>query len=321
MNRTEHRTSSGNGKGDAGLHWDQVFVVEEQSPRDLGTFLARNLHVPEAEAHDLTDFGSIQVNGRQERDPLRSLDMGDRVHVHWPSGGVCRHYELNPARVLYRDAVLLAYDKEPGIPSQQTPSDGYNNLFAAVRRHLSNEGKSDPYVALHHRLDRETSGVMIFALHDSVNRALGKAFENREVEKEYLAWVAGEPKSSSWICREDISRVGGSYCTVARGKGKWAETHFEVLGAEKNRTLVLARPKTGRTHQIRLHLAAGGLPIIGDTRYGGPRHPNLLLHAWRLTLPHPRLKKKLCITSALDDFYKFPKKYFQTEISPLLECL
>ncbi len=280
--------------------FNQLEVDRAQAGWPLGEFVARNFCLPASEACDLVDFGSVQVDGKQERNPLRRLEQGQRIHVHWPRGGAIRHYELNPLRVVYRDAVLLAYDKERGVPSQQTPYDGYNNLFAAVQRHLgAEEGMSAPYVALHHRLDQETSGIMVFVLDKSANRALGKAFENQRVVKEYLAWIAGKPQALQWTSREDISRLKGRYCAVPRGQGKWAETDFQTLHEEAEKTLVLARPKTGRTHQIRLHLAVSGCPIWGDTPYGGPPHHRLLLHAWRLTLPHPLLKKKITLTAPL----------------------
>lgn len=290
---------------------DESIVAEGMAGSVLDGFLAAHFHLPEEEARDLVDFGSVQVNGKQERNPLRKLQEGDRIRIHWPWGGTRRHYELDADRVIYRDGSLLAYNKEPGIPSQQTPSDGYNNLFAAVQRYVRTERGaskpcSEPYVALHHRLDRETGGIMIFALDPSVNRALGKAFELRKVMKEYLAWAAGKPPSQAWTSREDIGRRGGRYCTVPRGEGKAAETFFQVLHTEKDRTLVLARPRTGRTHQIRLHLAALSMPIVGDALYGGPPHSRLLLHAWRLTLPHPRLNKELCLATPLPDDWLLP---------------
>ncbi len=282
------------------LHFSQLDVERPQGGGSLEDFLSRNLCLPVIQARDLVDFGSVQVDGKQERNPKRRLRHGQRIHVHWPRGGTSRHYELDPSRVVHRDAVLLAYNKERGIPSQQTPYDGYNNVFAAVQRHVrGKEGGSVPYVALHHRLDQETSGIMVFVLDKAANRALGKAFENQKIVKQYLAWIAGEPQSHQWTSRQDIGRFKGRYCTVPRGKGKWAETDFQVLHRSEEKTLVLARPKTGRTHQIRLHLAAGGWPIWGDTLYGGPAHPRLLLHAWRMTLPHPVLEREVTLTAPL----------------------
>lgn len=268
---------------------------------------ARELRMSPDQAVDLIDFGSIQVNERQERDPRRRLEPGDRVRVFWPRGGTNRRYEIRPEHILYRDRALLAYNKEASIPSQQTPSDAYNNLHAAVWRYLVSEGVSKPYVALHHRLDRGTSGVMIFALDRAVNRRLGTAFEQRRVRKEYLAWAAGRPDRETWVSREDIGRGGGRYVACPRGQGKRAETAFQVLVAVEDRALILARPLTGRTHQIRLHLAACGHPVLGDRLYGGPEAPRLCLHAYRLTLDHPATGASLVVTAGLPPDWPFPE--------------
>lgn len=263
--------------------------------------------MPSDQAWDLIDFGSIQVNGLQERNPGRPLHPGDFVQVFWPRNGTKRFYEIRPENILYRDREIFAYNKESSIPSQQTPSDAYNNLYAAVYRHLIAEGVSNPYVALHHRLDKETSGVMIFALDRSANRRLGAGFEQKKIKKEYLAWVMGSPPRDAWVSREDISRVGGRYVACARGQGKPAETAFRVIHATADRTLVLARPLTGRTHQIRLHLVAAGHPVVGDRLYGGPAAPRLYLHAHRLTFSHPATGAHLILTAPLPPDWLFPE--------------
>jgi 23S rRNA pseudouridine1911/1915/1917 synthase len=271
------------------FHW-------RAEPSDVGLslveYLARQLQVAPAQAADLIDFGSVQIQGRQERDPARLLASDQEVTVHVPWLGVRRHYEIQPQRILYQDRFLLAYNKEPGIPSQQTPADAYNNLHAAIIRFLQGSNRH-PYVALHHRLDRETSGVLVFALDRAVNGKLGTAFEQREVTKDYLAWIKGCPREESWVVAQDIGRRAGRYVACPTSTGKPAETVFRVLSRENDRSLVWACPRTGRTHQIRLHLQWCGHPVIGDRLYGGPPAPRLYLHAYRLQLKHPRTEAAL----------------------------
>jgi 23S rRNA pseudouridine1911/1915/1917 synthase len=228
------------------------------------------------------------------------------IRVYWPWKGLRRYYELDPLRITYRDAFLLAYDKEAGIPTQQTPSDAYNNLYAALQRYLEKEGSPDPYVALHHRLDRETSGIILFGVDREVNRRLGNAFQRHQVVKDYLAWVDGTPAEEEWTSSEEIGRKDGRYCTFPKGHGKKAETAFRVLHREADRTLVWARPKTGRTHQIRLHLAAGGLPVLGDRLYGKRDAERLFLHAFRMTLPHPVNRSRLTLTAPVPQEWRLP---------------
>jgi len=274
----------------------------------LGLHVAKALLISSEAAADLIDFGSVQVNGRQERTASRLLIPGDTVQVHWPRGGTVRSYEIDPQRILFQDAVLLAYDKERGIPSQQTPYDAYNNLFEGLQRHLKATGQHPVYVGLHHRLDRETTGVMVFSLEPRANRKLGRAFEARQVVKEYLAWVGGHPGQEAWTREDDIGKKRGRYTTVPKGEGKPAITRFQTLFRGEGSSLVLARPLTGRTHQIRLHLAASGHPILGDRLYGGDPSSLLHLHAHRLKLPHPFSGRQLDLTAPIPPDWPEPRE-------------
>lgn len=275
----------------------------------LSRLLAEHLLILEERAADLIDFGSVYLDGRVERDPSRTLRGGEEIVVNWPRHGTDRHYEIDPARILYRDKYLLAYDKEAGVPSQQTPADAYNNLFAALLRHLAAEGRAPaPYAALHHRLDKETSGVMVFALDRAVNRRLGDSFQERRVVKDYLAWVDGTPALDRWTAAEDICRKEGRYRTCPPGQGKPAQTLCRVVFRAADRALVAARPVTGRTHQIRLHLAARGHPVIGDRLYGKTAADRLYLHALRLRLPHPKLGSELVLNAPVPDQWPEPRE-------------
>lgn len=243
------------------------------------------------EARDLVDFGSVHVSGRVIRDGDHPVRAGEEVRVYWPWSGVRRFYELDPGRILFRDPWILAYDKEAGIPTQPMPSDAYNNVFEAAKRFLAEEGNAQAYVGLHHRLDRETSGVLVMSVSRHANKALGRAFQDQRVKKLYLAWVRGVPDWDRKVVNRDIGREAGRYAAWAHGVGKSAQTVLTIVFRGPGRSLVQAVPKTGRTHQIRLHLACEGFPVLGDRLYGGPdaaqEAPRLLLHAFRLELPHP----------------------------------
>lgn len=273
----------------------------------IAEYLSGELLVAKDLAADVIDFGSVQIEGRRERNPEAIVRVGSEVRVCWPRGGPRRHYEVDPRRIVSRDQYILAYDKEAGVPSQQTPSDAYNNLFAALRRHLETGSPTGRYIALHHRLDRETSGIMLFAVDREANGKLDMAFQQHRVRKEYLAWIAGNPNRDRWVSSEDIGRKGGRYCTVPKGTGKSAETSFEVLHRDGDRTLLRARPRTGRTHQIRLHLAALGTPVLGDLPHGGPRAKRLYLHAFRLTLPHPATGSRLALVAPVPSAWDIPE--------------
>ncbi len=267
----------------------------DENGRELAEAVSGFLGMSKEAAADLVDFGAVQVRGKMERDPSFRLCGGEEIFVAYPSCGTSRFYEIDPSRVIFRDPYLFAYDKEAGIASQQVPFDAYNNVFAALLRFLGAEDKKQCYGALHHRLDRETSGVLLFAIARKANEPLGRAFRERKVKKEYLAWVEGYPQSDFWSEDREIGKVAGKYRAVDTGKGKPARTSFTVLCRKEGRSLVSAVPETGRTHQIRIHLALAHHPVAGDRAYGAKPDRRLYLHARRLTLNHPVSGKLLCL--------------------------
>ena len=178
--------------------------------------------------------------------------------------------------ILYEDRSVLAIDKPPGwmlVPHSWQKTN--RNLQAAV---VSSIGAGDfwarsrgiKFLRHVHRLDGETSGVLLFARSQGAVDSYGRLFESRQMEKTYLAVVHGVPRQKEWICRE---RIGPDLREIGRmqvdpREGKDAETHFKVLQAGTKTSLIEASPITGRTHQIRVHLLAGGHPVVGDELYG-----------------------------------------------------
>jgi 23S rRNA pseudouridine1911/1915/1917 synthase len=287
----------------------QLRVVRgHSSPTRLIDYLAAELGMTRSEAGDLIDFGAVHLDGRRAQHPETLLLDGQDLRVFPPKRGIQRSYELDSRRILYQDKFLLAYDKEPGIPSQETPSDAYNNLFAAIKRYLaSRKPAKPPYAALHHRLDRDTSGVLLVSLHPSANRQLSLAFLRKKITKLYLAWVDGVLPEDFRAVRADICRQNSRYAVCREGLGKPAETLFQRVCQDASRALVLAQPLTGRTHQIRLHLASIGHPVTGDRLYGNdPASGRLLLHAHLLRLHHPVTGELLVIQAPIPPHWPPP---------------
>jgi RluA family pseudouridine synthase len=190
-----------------------------------------------------------------------------------------------PARfqVLLRTDALVAVSKPVGIATIAERDLSVTCLRSELERQLGEK------VFVVHRLDKEVSGLVLFALHAESHRELSMAFERREVKKTYLALVHGRPAWASLLADQPIFAFGSGRMGVDAWRGKASTTELRVLRRGEAHALVEARPITGRRHQIRVHLHAAGHAIAGDLRYGEralqERYPRLMLHSLRIELP------------------------------------
>jgi tRNA pseudouridine32 synthase / 23S rRNA pseudouridine746 synthase len=205
-----------------------------------------------------------------------------------------------PVRILHQDDELLVIDKPSGLLS--APGRGKDKQDSALSRCRQN----NPHALLVHRLDMDTAGVMVLALTAASHRHLSLQFQNRDVGKEYLAWVDGVIAEDSGeidlpLMADWPNRPKQKVDLVA---GKSSLTHWRVLEREDNSTLLLLKPETGRTHQLRLHCEAVGHPILGDRLYGTLESrngaPRLQLQAKRLAFNHPTTAEPLNFLSPGD---------------------
>lgn len=228
--------------------------------------------------------------------------------------------------VLYEDDDLIAVNKPAGVPSQAANPDRPDDVVMRLRAFMAaRDGRPDPYLGVHQRLDRDTSGVLLFTKRPEVNAALARQFEGRTLKKHYLAAVTGWPAHAREVTLDDQLRKGDGgrmevLAFAPRGRSaprragprgpqrpapsrsdaggaQRALTHVRVKTRKDDRALLELRLETGRTHQARVQLAHAGAPIAGDPLYRGALAPRLMLHAAGLELDHPRTGKRLVIRS------------------------
>jgi 23S rRNA pseudouridine1911/1915/1917 synthase len=182
----------------------------------------------------------------------------------------------------YRDRWLLVVDKPAGLPTQPARKGPTDSVYTRLQAR-------EEHVALHHRLDAAASGLLLFALHPDANRGLAEGFRSHAIERTYAAVADGWVETTTWSTPV---------------KGKPATTVVRAVGHGEGTTALQLHLKTGRKHQLRVHAAMHGHPLLGDRTYGGEvgrRWPRLALHAVRLELDHPVTGVRLSIASPLPD--------------------
>jgi RluA family pseudouridine synthase len=279
-------------------------VLNERMPATLGTELSKS------SVRQLIMAGAVRVNGRPLRRPAQVLAAGDEIEAQVVLAKLAEKratdepFTITPKDVLYEDEWLIAVAKPPGISTVATADARRPHVVGAIQEYLARgtKRKTPPYVGVHHRLDRETSGVLLFTKDAAANPGLAHAFAAREVQKTYHA-LASRAASLPPV----VWRVSGMM-EVEGGESVEAETEFERLRVFPRALLIEARPRTGRKHQIRIHLAAKGMPILGDPRYqtdpGAVAAPRLMLHARALKFVHPLTQREVRIESHQPDDFR-----------------
>jgi RluA family pseudouridine synthase len=236
----------------------------------------------------------VFVDGRRCRVASRPVRAGNVLHVA-SAAAVARAHQTELPAILYEDADVLAIDKPTGMASAPTRVASAGTARDLVTEALRARKRGPARLWVVHRLDAATSGVLLFAKTREVAAALSAAFAEGRVEKTYVARVVGVPTTAAGSIDLAIATAGRRARVDPAGRP--ARTEWEVLTAGADHALVRLRPRTGRMHQLRVHLAAIGHPIVGDRAYGGLPAARLMLHAERLVLPHPRTAEPLTIAA------------------------
>lgn len=281
-------------------------VPEEAAGRRLDRYLASLPEVGSRSAAErLLESQSVRVDGQAQGKSHR-LAGGEEVEfgpAETEQSGLAP--EPMDLRIAYEDEHLVVVDKPAGLVVHPAPGHAIGTLVHGLLRHDVAGGAADrPGIV--HRLDRDTSGLMVVARSEEAHRRLQALVRKRALERHYLALVVGLPRSRSGRIEAPIGRDRRDPLrhSLDSDSPRDAVTHFEVLELLPRHALLDVRLETGRTHQIRVHLAAIDLPVAGDPVYGRPREVGLtrqFLHAARLGFTHPFSDERVEVESPLPE--------------------
>jgi RluA family pseudouridine synthase len=269
----------------------KLLTVAAGDPPELAAFLAVRLSIVPVAAATLVAQGAVHVDGRRAGDASAALRPGARVLVYLSEASPGA---APPLPLAYEDDWLLIVDKPAGVLSQPTRGEASSALDERIRARF-------PDARLLHRLDRDASGLVLFARSEAARAPLQRALEAGQIARSYLAVVGGLVEGSGEVTlrigrdpRDPRRRVAHPPNATA---GEPARSRYRALRRGATTSVLELELDTGRTHQLRVHLSAIGHPIVGDRLYGGVPAERLHLHAARLALPHPRDARHLVVTS------------------------
>jgi 23S rRNA pseudouridine1911/1915/1917 synthase len=277
-------------------------------PGRLDVVVAEALGVPRAEVQRAIVGGRVLVDGAR-RSKSHRLAGGESIEVDAAALQGALVAEPGPLPVVFEDPHLLVVSKPAGLVTHPTASRRtgtvVNRLLARGEPLSTLGGEDRPGIV--HRLDSGTSGLMVVAKDDPTHEALREMFRRHDVERRYLALVRGGADHDDFLIDAPIERRGARM-TARASTGRSASTLVKVLDRFDGSMLVEARPRTGRTHQIRVHLSAMGHPIVGDRVYGGGGDLALrleltrpFLHSWRVAFDHPITGERIELEVPLPD--------------------
>jgi len=277
--------------------WFEIIIPKKWDGLSIDSLLYDLWHAPKKQIHLMRMEKQVKVNGK-EFNWINPLKTGDKLQLQLfqdEEFGVIPEYV--DIEILYEDDHIIVFNKPANMDTHPNTPNQTNTLANAAAFHLQSKGELRKIKHIH-RLDRDTSGAVLFAKHKLIGSLLDKLLEEREIKRTYLALVHGLMKSKKGTIREPIGR-DRHHATRRRVSptGQSAITHYELLETfpKDNLSLVKCQLNTGRTHQIRVHLSYLGHPLAGDVLYGGkPIFNRQALHAAKLLIPHPFTDELIC---------------------------
>ncbi len=271
--------------------------------------------------------GAVYVNRHRNKNGTTPLYAGAIIEVYYDENKIehgqplrIEQVRFDTNRVVFEDEWLMIVDKPAGLPTQPTIDPNRANLFDILKKFIDQREQTQGcYVGLHHRLDRDTSGLVLFTKKEEANKGVSELFSQKLIQKTYQCLVWRSPNAPQYKLNEQFTienylgkisakNENSRFGAVTSG-GDVAITHFRVLECFRDVYWLEAQPHTGRTHQIRVHCSENFLPILGDPVYSDKtvvsftNAPRLMLHAGALSFTHPITQEKILVTSPLpEDF-------------------
>ena len=291
----------------------EYIVSQEEKGKRLDTYIPSvDTDITRTSAQRLIEDGNILVNGKNAKVSYK-IQENDKISVEIPEPKQIELKAQNiPIEIIYEDSDIIVVNKPKGMvvhPANGNP-DGtlVNAIMAICKDSLSGIG-GEIRPGIVHRIDKDTSGLLIVAKNDNAHVKMSEQIKNHEVKKTYIALVRGVFKENEATIDMPIGRSTSDRKKMAVNKnGKNAITHIKVLKRFDKYTLLQVNIETGRTHQIRVHLSHIGYPIVGDYTYSNGKNEfdvvGQCLHAQKLEFKHPITQKDMCLEAELPQYFK-----------------
>lgn len=281
-------------------------LIEENINKRIDAYLSEILKESRTKIQELIKSENIKVNSMKTKASYK-LEKGDEVYINIPDAKqvdiIAQDIDIE---IVYEDKYLLIVNKKAGMVVHPSKGHEQNTLVNALLYKVGDlsgiNGEIRPGIV--HRLDKDTSGLIIIAKDDKTHNLLTEMFKNKEIKKIYYAIVKGSMNKQSGTLISNIGRdeKDRKKMSVKKKGGKEAITNFDIVDKNEKYSLVRLNLKTGRTHQIRVHLSHFFFPIIGDSVYGRKdEFPRQMLHAYELSFIHPITKKSI---NVIGEFHK-----------------
>ena len=291
----------------------EYIVSQEEKGKRLDTYIPSvDTDITRTSAQRLIEDGNILVNGKNAKVSYK-IQENDKISVEIPEPKQIELKAQNiPIEIIYEDSDIIVVNKPKGMvvhPANGNPDGTLVNVIMAICKDSLSGIGGEIRPGIVHRIDKDTSGLLIVAKNDNAHVKMSEQIKNHEVKKTYIALVRGIFKENEATIDMPIGRSTSDRKKMAVNKnGKNAITHIKVLKRFDKYTLLKVNIETGRTHQIRVHLSHIGYPIVGDYTYSNGKNEfdviGQCLHAQKLEFKHPITQKDMCLEAELPQYFK-----------------